>query len=187
MQSTMTFLVLPKAIVSGPSSVSYLPFTSPLLIAQEDVIISSSKSFEPIMPDGSVLMGMLSIVLLSGLAFYVWQEQVVPVSRTKLALSKRSGSVKQYLDDLSATEEANRMDNDEDTVSSPRNLERWLFTDWLVQREKKLKGQSTTKKEPALPILKDARWNSGDNPVLAATGLIGICVLVASLTERIFQ
>jgi hypothetical protein len=56
------------------------------------------------MPDGSVYIGMVSIVLLSGLTFYVWQEQVVPMSRTKLALSKRSGSVKQYLDELSADE-----------------------------------------------------------------------------------
>ncbi len=137
------------------------------------------------MPDGSVLMGMISIVLLSGLAFYVWQEQVVPVSRTKLALSKRSGSVKQYLDELSA-DETIIISEGSSSLSSSRNFERWLFTDWLVQREKKLKGQST-KKEPALPILKDAKWNSGDNPVIAATGLIGLCVLVASLTERIFQ
>lgn len=144
----------------------------------------SETTFEPVVPDGPVLIGMISIILLSGLAFYVWQEQVIPVSRTKLALSKRSGSVKQYLDELSVEENMNGDGNGSLTTS--RDFEKWLLTDWLVQREKKLKGLST-KKEPALPILKDAKWNSGDNPVLAATGLIGICVLLASLTERVFQ
>jgi hypothetical protein len=184
MQSATAFVVSPQAILSGPSSALALPsFTSPLLTASETIEnVAAQTTFEPVIPDGSVLMGMVSIVLLSGLAFYVWQEQVVPVSRTKLALSKRSGAVKQYLDELSAEEAAVRNEGS----SSSRKFERWLFTDWLVQRENKAKGQSN-KKEPALPILKDAKWNSGDNPVIAATGLIGICVLVASLTERIFQ
>ncbi|GAX09635.1 hypothetical protein FisN_19Lu101 [Fistulifera solaris] len=184
MHSATAFLFSPQVILTGTSSAFALPSTSPLLIASERIEnVAAQTTFEPVIPDGSVMMGMISIVLLSGLAFYVWQEQVVPVSRTKLALSKRRGAVKQYLDELSAEEAIVRS---EGRSSSSRSFERWLFTDWLVQREKKLTGQSI-KKEPALPILKDAKWNSGDNPVIAATGLIGLCVLIASLTERIFQ
>jgi hypothetical protein len=93
-----------------------------------------------------------------------------------LAISKRSGAVKEYLEELqsSATDNSN-------TESSNRVLERWLFTDWLQSSERK-KGRQ---KEPALPILKSAKWNSGDNPVLAATALILLGVILTSITERV--
>lgn len=196
MVSVAAFLVPPN-VISGPSSVSALRLTSPLLLAQEKtesiITVATTTTFDPIVPDGSALLGMISIVLLSGLAFYVWQEQVVPVSRTNLALSKRNGAVKQYLDELAAVEDGANMtaaaaDDGSDTTVSNRKFETWLFTDWLIQRERRSTGQSTTiRKEPALPILKNAKWNSGDNPIIAATGLIGLCVLMASLTERVFQ
>ena len=67
--------------------------------------------------------------------------------------------------------------------SSSRAFERWLFTDWL--RDNKSARKAGRQKEPALPILKDAKWNSGDNPVLVATLLIGIGVLVSAVTERV--
>ena len=43
-----------------------------------------------------------------------------------------------------------------------RDFERWLFSDWL----NKPGAKGGRQKEPALPILKEAKWNSGDNPVL---------------------
>ena len=68
-------------------------------------------------------------------------------------------------------------------VGDGRDFERWLFSDWLNN------GKGGTKpgrqKEPALPILKEAKWNSGDNPVLVASALIGLSVIIASLTERV--
>ncbi len=49
-----------------------------------------------------------------------------------------------------------------------RDFERWLFADWL---NKATNGKGGRRKEPALPILKDAKWNSGDNPVLVTAAM----------------
>ena len=130
-------------------------------------VASSTGEFAPVMPDSAALVGFGSVVLLCAVAAYVWATQVVPVSRTKLARSKQSGPVREYLDDL-AEEETRR--------ANERSLERWLFTDWL---------EGPKRKESALPILKKAKWNSGDNPVLVATALILLGVILTSLIERI--
>ena len=63
-----------------------------------------------------------------------------------------------------------------------RDFERWLFTDWLENN--KSAGKPGRKKEPALPILKNAKWNSGDNPVLVTFAMMMVGVLIASVTER---
>jgi hypothetical protein len=52
-------------------------------------------------------------------------------------------------------------------VGDGRGFERWLFTDWLTKSDKKGGRQ----KEPALPILKQVKWNSGDNPVLVTAAM----------------
>ena len=52
-------------------------------------------------------------------------------------------------------------------VGDGRDFERWLFSDWLNKPNTKGGRQ----KEPALPILKDAKWNSGDNPVLVTAAM----------------
>ena len=116
---------------------------------------------------------MAGIVALSVACAWAWANLVVPVSRTNLALSKKNGPVKEYLDELKEAGDA----------SDSRALERWLFTDWLENNKSASKGGR--KKEPALPILKKAKWNSGDNPVLVASALIGAGVLITSLTERV--
>eukprot|EP00640_Fibrocapsa_japonica_P005812 CAMPEP_0113938900 /NCGR_PEP_ID=MMETSP1339-20121228/5313_1 /TAXON_ID=94617 /ORGANISM="Fibrocapsa japonica" /LENGTH=121 /DNA_ID=CAMNT_0000942227 /DNA_START=335 /DNA_END=700 /DNA_ORIENTATION=- /assembly_acc=CAM_ASM_000762 len=118
----------------------------------------------------------------------VWANGVVPVSRTKLALSKRDGDVRKYLDELK-TDANNESNVDEKGVIKPnvgdgRDVERWLFSDWLNSGTSKQGGR---KKEPALPVLKSAKWNSGDNPVLVASALIGLGVLITSITERAFS
>jgi hypothetical protein len=141
--------------------------------------LPSGTVFEPILPDTSMLLGFAGIVVLSAIAGWVWANQVVPVSRTKLAMSKRSGPVKDYLDDLRESGGNATASNANDTDT--REFEQWLFTDWLEKPESKAGRQ----KEPALPILKNAKWNSGDNPVLAASALIGLGVLLTSVTERI--
>lgn len=165
--------------------------------------------FEPIVPSTTTLAGMGLIVILCGLVAYVWQTQVVPTSRTNLAISKSRGPLKEYLDELkqagggdvnekdmnvgiaeerttSATigGEAARTKGDKSSksTSSSRALERWLFTDWLNNNKSYKAGRQ---KEAALPILKDAKWNSGDNPVLAATALITLGVLLSAVTERV--
>jgi hypothetical protein len=160
--------------------------------------------YEPILPQMETLVGMGLIVLLCIAACWTWANQVVPVSRTNLALSKRRGEVKEYLDGLKDSEAAlankeleieflaiatNVTGAEEAAVPSPapskddRSFERWLFSDWL--QDNKSARKAGRQKEPALPFLKDAKWNSGDNPVLAASALIGLGVLFTAVTERV--
>ena len=172
--------------------------------------------FEPVMPDTSGLVAMGGVVVICVIAALVWNNSVVPISRTKLAISKSRGEVKQYLDgleegaaatttdtsssgdisenvdtsmksnsadDMSEDVETSMQSNSADAADSDgRDFERWLFTDWLEGR----KGGSKAgrQKEPALPILKSAKWNSGDNPVVVTSALMFLGVVIASLTER---
>ena len=148
---------------------------------------ASAKEFEPILPDTTALAGIGAVLIVSAIAAWVWANQVVPTSRTKLAISKRRGGVKEYLDEL---ELAAADDNDNDNNNNDNNnrqLERWLFTDWLEQRRNGTATRAGRQKEPALPVLKKAKWNSGDNPILAATALIMLGVIFTSITERIFS
>jgi hypothetical protein len=165
-----------------------------------------SVVFEPVLPQSETLVGMGVIVILCVVVSWVWANQVVPVSRTKLAIDKSRGEVKEYLDKLKASDPSVNADqaaaniegasisgNDStiiETISTPtpaegntnRAFERWLFTDWL--QDNKSARKAGRQKEPALPILKDAKWNSGDNPVLVASTIIGLGVIVSAVIER---
>ena len=177
---------------------------------------ANAQVFEPVMPDTSGLVAMGGVVVLCVIAALVWNNSVVPISRTKLAISKSRGEVKEYLDgleegaaatttdtsssgdisenvdtsmksnsadDMSEDVETSMQSNSADAADSDgRDFERWLFTDWLEGR----KGGSKAgrQKEPALPILKSAKWNSGDNPVVVTSALMFLGVVIASLTER---
>jgi type II secretory pathway pseudopilin PulG len=190
---------------------------------QLDEVSTQHISFDPILPDTTILIGFGIIVILCAIAANVWANQVVPISRTKLAIAKQQNSnstLRQYLNELLEIEN-NIVPNVDDDKNSPnpitlstinelnnsiivegenelddaittnsnrtlygdRALERWLFTDWLIKDSKIRK--SGRQKEPAIPILKNAKWNSGDNPILVATTLILLGVLVTSVTERI--
>jgi hypothetical protein len=144
--------------------------TTSLVYALASDIGASPKEFEPIMPDTGALIGIGAVIVFSAIATWVWANQVVPTSRTKLAISKRQGGVKEYLDEL-------------EQQGDDRPFEQWLFTDWLEGRN--ATAVAGRQKEPALPILKKAKWNSGDNPILAATALIMLGVTIASVTERV--
>jgi hypothetical protein len=154
----------------------------PLAVFSESSILTaadtlpSGTTFQAVVPETSVLIGFAGILALSVLCAYVWANQVVPVSRAKLAVSKRNGPVKEYLDELRKSGAAN-----ENATDNSRAAERWLFTDWL----EKPAAKGGRQKEPALPVLKNAKWNSGDNPVLVASALIGAGVIFTSITERI--
>jgi len=174
------------------------------------------KTFEAVAPDSSTLIGFGVVLVLSVIASFVWANEVVPVSRTKLALSKRNGDVKEYLEGLKeaplANADANAVNGDELSLSEEldgvntntststkrkdknnveikpnvgdgRDVERWLFSDWL--NDNKSAGGKGRKKEPALPILKKAKWNSGDNPVLVTAGIMMVGIVIASITERV--
>ena len=163
--------------------------------------VTEAKAFEAVAPDTTILIGFGIVFVLSVIASYVWSEQVVPISRTKLALSKRNGEVKNYLDGLkegsdTSSVNANAISTEEDGVANSesvsdsssnsgdgRGLERWLFSDWLVNN--KSAGGGGRKKEPALPFLKKAKWNSGDNPVVVTAAIMMVGILIASVTERV--
>ena len=59
-----------------------------------------SGVYEAVIPQTETLIGMGVIAILSVVCYFVWEKQVVPVSRTKLALSKKKGDIKNYLDEL---------------------------------------------------------------------------------------
>lgn len=217
--TTTTIAAVPPA-----ESASTLPYSTP-----------ATPTFDAVLPDTTILIGFGIILIVCAIAANVWANQVVPISRTKLAIAKQKNSnstLRQYLDELleiendtsatrltatngtttaAATEimsstlyvddKADRdvhggenvaddlVENELRTNASSgrfkgdRVFERWLFSDWLVKDSKVRKGGR--QKEPAIPILKSAKWNSGDNPVLVATTLIFLGVLLTSVTERI--
>ena len=170
-------------------SASSLPTSSSHFLAV-DSTPTIQTSYEAVLPDTSLLIGFGSVVVLCVIAAFVWANEVVPVSRTKLAISKSRGEVREYLDGL----EQKYVEEPQDgSVDSPetrinaiveadgRGFERWLFSDWL----NKPSSKGGRQKEPALPILKDAKWNSGDNPVLVTAGIMMIGIVLASITERV--
>ena len=148
------------------------------------------QTFEAVLPDTSLLIGFGSVVALCVIAAFVWANEVVPVSRTKLAISKSRGEVREYLDGLEQKYVEKSPDETDDLSETRinamveedgRGFERWLFSDWL----NKSTSKGGRQKEPALPILKEAKWNSGDNPVLVTAGIMMIGIVLASITERV--
>jgi hypothetical protein len=167
------------------------------LVASEVAAISPTeeiRTFEAVAPDTSILVGFGLVFVLSVIASFVWANEVVPVSRTKLALSKRDGEVKEYLDslkeaslvsvegDVDGNETSARNVEIKPNVGDGRDVERWLFSDWLNNNKSTGGGR---KKDPALPILKKAKWNSGDNPVLVTAAIMMVGIVIASITERV--
>jgi hypothetical protein len=150
---------------------------------------STTTSFEPILPDTSTLIGFGILTILCVICALVWSNEVVPVSRSKLAISKSRGQVKEYLDDLKeAAASASAVAADSSSTStttttndssSSRAFERWLMTDWLTDNK--------SRKQPAIPILKRAKWNSGDNPVVVTAAMMMVGIVIASVTERIVR
>lgn len=173
------FLISKTGIESSSSQEFLMSNTNPATYPSQEFLISAtttassrSQEFEPVLPDATALAGFGAVLLVSAVAAWVWANQVVPTSRTKLAISKRRGDVKEYLDEL-------------EQPGNDRQFEQWLFTDWLEARNATaIPGRQ---KEPALPVLKEAKWNSGDNPILAATALILMGVIFTSVSERIFS
>ena len=203
---------------STTANIAALPSTAmSILIDPNSISASTTTTFDAVLPETPILVGFVIISIVCAIAANVWANQVVPISRTKLAIAKQKNSnstLRQYLDDLLEIENANTMTvNDTATVISTaamedsmdrdvheaetigigdmqnsrvkgsRAFERWLFTDWLVKDSQVRK--SGRQKEPAVPILKSAKWNSGDNPVLVATTLIFLGVILTSVSERI--
>ena len=122
------------------------------------------RRYTPTPVDPSVVAQQLAVVGVSGAAGFVWWTQTVPAKRLEVSRSKKSGEIAELLDEL-----------DEAEATGDRKLERWLLTDWR---------EPSRRKEPALPMLPKSKFNSGDNPVLAAAALILSFGLANALAER---
>ena len=122
------------------------------------------RHYTPTPVDPSVVAQQLAVVGVSGAAGFVWWTQTVPAKRLEVSRSKKSGEIAELLDEL-----------DEAEATGDRKLERWLLTDWR---------EPSRRKEPALPMLPKSKFNSGDNPVLAAAALILSFGLANALAER---
>ena len=122
------------------------------------------RRYTPTPVDPSVVAQQLAVVGASGAAGFVWWTQTVPAKRLEVSRSKKSGEIAELLDEL-----------DEAEATGDRKLERWLLTDWR---------EPSRRKEPALPMLPKSKFNSGDNPILAAAALIMSFGLANALAER---
>jgi len=123
-----------------------------------------ARRYTPTPVDPSVVAQQLAVVGVSGAAGFVWWTQTVPAKRLEVSRSKKSGEIAELLDEL-----------DEAEATGDRKLERWLLTDWR---------EPSRRKEPALPMLPKSKFNSGDNPILAAAALIMSFGLANALAER---
>ena len=122
------------------------------------------RHYTPTPVDPSVVAQQLAVVGVSGAAGFVWWTQTVPAKRLEVSRSKKSGEIAELLDEL-----------DEAEATGDRKLERWLLTDWR---------EPSRRKEPALPMLPRSKFNSGDNPIVAAAALILSFGVANALAER---
>jgi hypothetical protein len=149
-RSTLSSLQQPRTTIRLPTMT-----TTTTMMNSASVVV-----YEPMLPDSTIVGGMIAVIILSIVAAIVWNTQVVPISRTKLAISKSRGSVRAYLEDLRMDENVDNknmefnnddksmeiesddnLDHDSETMETNipstsnrrqnRSLERWLLTDWL--------------------------------------------------------
>ena len=122
------------------------------------------RRYTPTPVDPSVIAQQLAVIGVSGAAGFVWWTQTVPAKRLEVSRAKKSGEIAELLDEL-----------DEAEATGDRKLERWVLTDWR---------EPSRRKEPALPMLPKSKFNSGDNPILAAAALILSFGVANALAER---
>jgi hypothetical protein len=168
-RSTLSSLQQPRTTIR-------LPTMTTTMMNSASVVV-----FEPMLPDSTIVGGMIAVIILSIVAAIVWNTQVVPISRTKLAISKSRGSVRAYLEDLRMDENVDNknmefnngdksmelesddnLDHDSETMETNipstsnrrqnRSLERWLFTDWLQTLDRQsTSSNGRRRKDPAIP------------------------------------
>ena len=122
------------------------------------------RRYTPTPVDPSVIAQQLAVIGVSGAAGFVWWTQTVPAKRLEVSRSKKSGEIAELLDEL-----------DEAEATGDRKLERWLLTNWR---------EPSRRTEPALPMLPRSKFNSGDNPIVAAAALILSFGVANALAER---
>lgn len=157
--------------LSQPSFTTELPahqtFASTLLPADGD----TGRAFEAQLPPPEILGGFVGLTCLLAATTLFWWNVVIPQQRSRLAISKSRGEVNEMLQRLEET--------DPEEASPQISAQKWLFADWLEQRRRR------RTKPAAIPFLKKAKWNSGDNPVLVAFAGVMSLVLMSVLAERL--
>lgn len=124
-----------------------------------DQVVAEAAQMGPHAPPTEVLFGLLFTSAFCAGLYSFWDKQIVPQKRAELAASKRKGEIKEYLEEVS--------------MDGNRTLEQWFFNDWL---------NPSKEKKAAVPFLPKKKFNSGDNPVIAATALlIGFGLFTGSL------
>mmetsp|Transcript_27187 Transcript_27187/g.47490 ORF Transcript_27187/g.47490 Transcript_27187/m.47490 type:complete len:175 (-) Transcript_27187:18-542(-) len=141
--------------VNGPRRVDRR--TSALRMVDPALLDEAVVGFQA--PPTEKLAGMMGIIGMSGAGYVYWDKEVVPAKRAELAKSKRNGEIKEYLEYI--------RDNNETQV------EQWLLNDWLEPGQPKAR---------AVPFLPAKKFNSGDNPVLAAFAAL---IFLAVSTESV--
>ena len=115
----------------------------------------------------------------------------MPAERQALGKAKRTGAVREYLEELASTQD------------TARAAERWFYSDWLkagwfvkASAKRKPAAPASTPADAAAPLAPDAqqpaepaytdtqpRFWSLDNPIVATGAALGSMVLLAALTR----
>ncbi|CAG9460923.1 unnamed protein product [Pedinophyceae sp. YPF-701] len=98
-------------------------------------VAEAAQTFEPRV-DTTVLGAQLAVLGLTAAAGAYWWYVVVPSERAVVGRSKRMGGIKEYLDDIEGDEE--------------RGLERWVYTDWLRQRQERANRRAASQARRAM-------------------------------------
>jgi hypothetical protein len=141
------------------------------------------QSFEPRI-DGGVLTAQLLVLGATVGAAAYWWLALVPSARRTLAREKRTGALGSYLNELQSNPD--------------RRLERWFYTDWLLQLERRQQlaasaaakragraSGATSLPADAVPAASEAPMDGGmedgdaepaflslDNPIIATAALL---------------
>ena len=141
-----------------------LPLAASFQSAPRPTLQRTARHYVPAPVDPALVAQQLTVVAVTGGAGFVWWTVTVPAKRLEVSRSKKNGEIAELLDDLDAAES-----------TGDKKLERWLLTDWR---------EPSRRKEPALPMLPKSKFNSGDNPIIAAAALILSFGIANALAER---
>jgi len=152
-----------------------------------DVFTTVSSSYVPSPVAVDVIASQVAVLGVVGATTAYWWFALVPTARARLAVNKRTGALRTYLEELKADR------------TNTRALERWFYSEWLAKVDLETKyllaeevdvranERETTRLDETGPgvrsnrersveeIVRDARktpkfW-SLDNPVLVGTAL----------------
>jgi hypothetical protein len=141
-----------------------LPLAASFRSVSRKTLQRTARHYVPTPVDPALIAQQLTVVAVTGGAGFVWWTVTVPAKRLEVSRSKKNGEIAELLDEL-----------DEAEVVGDKKLERWLLTDWR---------EPSRRKEPALPMLPKSKFNSGDNPIIAAMALILSFGIANALAER---